>query len=105
VRDEMGARIVASPREAGREAQPGAEDSVTLNQSALVVSGGLRPGEPVTAKNKNSFGFGAGRGHGVAVFNASLFSSGSKRQMLTFDVEPSAKREPAVPPKVAAARN
>jgi hypothetical protein len=70
------------------------------------VSASLRPGEPVTAKNKNSFGFGAGRGHVVAAVNASLFLSGSKRQVLTFDVEPAAaKREPAVPPKVAAARN
>src|SRR5262245_14246643 len=105
VNDEIVATIVASLREAGLEAQPGSEDSVTLNQSALVVSGGLRPGETVTAKNKNSFGFGAGRGHVAAAVNASLFSSGSKRQVLAFDVEPSAKREPAVPPKVAAARN
>jgi hypothetical protein len=106
VNDEIVATIVASLREAGLEAQPGAEDAVTLNQSALVVSGGLRPGEPVTTKNKNSFGFGAGRGHVVAAVSASLFSSGSRRQVLTFDVEPTAaRREPAVPPKVAAARN
>ena len=106
VNDEIVATIVASLREAGLEAQPGAEDAVTLDQSALVVSGGLRPGEPVTAKNKNSFGFGAGRGHVVAAVSASLFSSGSRRQVLTFDVEPTAaRREPAVPPKVAAARN
>ena len=106
VNDEIVATIVASLREAGLEAQPGAEDAVTLNQSALVVSGGLRPGEPITAKNKNSFGFGAGRGHVVAVVNVSLFSSGSKRQVLTFDVEPAAaRREPAMPPKVAAAHN
>jgi hypothetical protein len=106
VNDEIVATVVASLREAGLEAQPGAEDAVTLNQSALVVSGGLRPGEPVTAKNKNSFGFGAGRGHVVAAVSASLFSSGSRRQVLTFDVEQTApKREPAVPPKVAAARN
>ena len=62
VNDEIVATVVASLREAGLEAQPGADDAVTPNQSALVVSGGLRPGEPVTAKNKNSFGFGAGRG-------------------------------------------
>ena len=106
VNDEIVATIVASLREAGLDAQPGADDAVTLDQSLLVVSGGLRPGEPVTAKNKNSFGFGAGRGHVVATVSASLFSSGSKRQVLTFDVEPTAaKREPAVPPKVAAARN
>jgi len=106
VNDEIVATVVATLREAGLEAQPGAEDAVTLSQSALVVSGGLRPGEPVTAKNKNSFGFGAGRGHVVATVSASLFSSGSRRQVLTFDVEQTApKRVPAVPPKVAAARN
>jgi hypothetical protein len=106
VNDEIVATIITSLREAGLEAQPGAEDAVTLDQSALVVSGGLRPGEPVTAKNKNSFGFGAGRGHVAATVNALLFSSGSRRQVLTFDVEPAAaRREPAVPPKVAAARN
>lgn len=106
VNDEIVATVVATLREAGLEAQPGAEDAVTLSQSALVVSGGLRPGEPVTAKNKNSFGFGAGRGHVVAAVSASLFSSGSRRQVLTFDVEQTApKREPTVPPKVAAARN
>ena len=106
VNDEIVATFITSLREAGLEAQPGAEDAVTLDQSALVVSGGLRPGEPVTAKNKNSFGFGAGRGHVVAAVNATLFSSGSRRQVLTFDVEPTAaRREPAVPPKVAAARN
>ncbi len=92
VNDEIVATIVASLREAGLEAQPGAEDAVTLDQSALVVSGGLRPGEPVTAKNKNSFGFGAGRGHVVAAVSASLFSSGSRRQVLTFDVEPTASQ-------------
>jgi hypothetical protein len=106
VNDEIVATIVASLREAGLPAQPGAEDAVTLSQSALVVSGNLRPGEPVTAKNKNSFGFGAGRGQVAAAVGASLFSSGSRRQVLTFDVQPTAAaREPAVPPKVAAARN
>jgi hypothetical protein len=106
VNDEIVATIVVSLREAGLKAQPGAEDAVTLDQSALVVSGGLRPGEPATAKNKNSFGFGAGRGHVVAAVNASLFSAGSKRQVLAFDIEPTAaRREPALPPKVGAARN
>jgi len=106
VNDEIVATIIAGLREAGLEAQSGGEDAITLDQSALVVSAGLRPGEPVTPKNKNSFGFGAGRGHVVAAVTASLFSSGSKRQVLTFEVEAAApKREPAVSPKVAAARN
>jgi len=104
VNDGIVATIAASLREAGLDAQPGAEDSLTLSQSALVVSGNLRPGATVTAKNRNNFGFGSGRDHVVAAMTGSLFSSGGKRQVLTFDAEP-AKREAAVPPKVAAARN
>lgn len=104
VNDEIVATVIASLREAGLEAQAGGEDMLTLDQSALVVSGSLRPSEPVTAKNKNSFGFGSGRGHVTAAMKASLFSSGRKRQLLTFDAEP-AKGEPALAPKVAAARN
>lgn len=104
VNDEIVATIIATLREAGLEAQAGGEDTLSLSQSALVVSGSLRPSEPVTAKNRNNFGFGSGRGHVVAAMTASLFSAGSKRQVLTFDAEP-AKSEPAPPPKVAAARN
>jgi|SRR5690242_18304952 hypothetical protein len=104
VNDEIVATIVATLREAGLEAQPGSEDSLTLAQSALVVSGNLRPGEPVTAKNRNSFGFGSGRGHVVAAMTGSLFSPSGKREVLNFDAGP-AKREASGPPKVAAARN
>ena len=106
VNDEIVATIIASLREAGLDARGGSEDTLTLDQSALVMSGNLRPSVPVTEKNKNSIGFGAGRGHVVAVMTGSLFASGGKREALTFSAEaPAPKREPAVPPKVAAARN
>ena len=60
----------------------------------------------VTDKNKNNFGFGAGRGRIVASMTGVLFSAGGKREVLAFNTEVGAgKRDPAVPPKVAAARN
>ena len=106
VNDEIVATIIATLREAGLDARNGGEDTLTLDQSALVVSGNLRPSEPVTEKNKNSIGFGAGRGHVMAVMTGALFSSGGKRELLTFSVETTAaRREPPVPPKVATARN
>jgi hypothetical protein len=106
VNDEIVATIIVSLREAGLDARGGSEDTLTLDQSALVMSGSLRPSVPVTEKNKNSIGFGAGRGHVVAAMSGSLFSGGGKRDVLTFNAETTApKREPAVPPKVAAARN
>jgi hypothetical protein len=106
VNDEIVATVIAALREAGFEARNGGEDTLTLDQNALVISGNLRPNVPVTEKNKNSIGFGAGRGHVVAVMIGTLFSSGGKREVLTFNAEVTgAKREPPVPPKVAAARN
>ena len=106
VNDEIVATIIVSLRESGLDAQPGGEDTLTADQSALVVAGSLRPAEAVTDKNKNSFGFGPGRGHVVAVMNASLFSPAGRHELQTFNVQPAAaKREPPVPPKVAAARN
>jgi hypothetical protein len=104
VNDEIVATVIVELREAGLDAQVGGEDTLSPNQAALVVSGGLRPSEPVTPKNRNSFGFGSGRGHVTAAMTASLVSAGSKRQVLTFNAE-AAKSEPAPPPRVAAARN
>src|SRR5215831_17095166 len=106
VNDEIVATIIVVLRENGLDARSGGEDSLTLDQSALVVSGNLRANEPVTEKNKNSIGVGGGRGHVVAVMHGALFSAGGKRDVLNFNVEVIApRREPSVPPKVAAARN
>ncbi len=106
VNDEIVASIIATLREGGIAAQTGGEDTLTLDQSALLISGNLRPGGTVTEKNKNSFGFGGGRGHVVAAMTGTLFSAGGKREVLAFNAEiVPGKREPTVPPKIAVARN
>jgi len=106
VNDEIVANIVTTLRTAGLDARLGSEDTLTLDQTALVITGKLRPGEPVTDRNKDSFGFGTGRGHVVAAMSASMFSASGKREVLTFNVEPAGpKREPALPPKQTVANN
>jgi len=106
VNDEIVATVIVTLREAGLDARSGGEETLTLDQSALVISGNLRPSVPVTEKNKNSIGFGTGRGHVVAVMTGSLFSSGGKREVLSFNAETTApKRESPLSPKVAAAHN
>jgi hypothetical protein len=97
VNDEIVAAIVASLREAGLDAQPGNEDTLP---DAAVVSGRLRPADPVAAKNNQS-GFGSGRGGVVA----DMMVSRSKRQLLAFAAEGSKKASPAPTGKMAAARN
>ncbi|HUL87530.1 MAG TPA: hypothetical protein VLU23_05035 [Pseudolabrys sp.] len=106
VNAEIVATIIATLQEGGIAAQAGGEDTLTLDENALVLSGNLRPNQTVTEKNKNNFGFGAGRGHIVASMTGVLFSAGGKREVLAFNAEVVAgKRDPAVPPKIAAARN
>jgi len=106
VNDEIVATIIVTLREGGLDARNGSEDTLTLDQNAFVVTGNLRPSEPVTEKNKNSIGFGSGRGHVVAAVSASLYSAGGKHDLLTFNVESAgSRREAPVSAKVAAARN
>jgi len=105
VNDEIVATIIVTLREGGLDARNGSEDTLTLDQNAFVVTGNLRPSEPVTEKNKNSIGFGSGRGHVVAAVSGSLYSAGGKHDLLTFNVESAGKRESPVSAKVAAARN
>jgi len=106
VNDEIVATIIVTLREGGLDARNGSEDTLTLDQNAFVVTGNLRPSEPVTEKNKNSIGFGSGRGHVVASVSGSLYSAGGKHDLLTFNVESAGgKREAPVSAKVAAARN
>jgi len=106
VNDEIVATIVVRLREAGLEARPGGEDTLTRDQTAVILTGTLRAAEPVTDKNKNSFGFGTGRGRVIAAMNAALFSPAGRHEMQPFNIGPiPARREPPVPPKVAAARN
>ena len=104
VNDEIVASIVASLREAGLEAQPGSEDTLSLKDDAIVVSGQLRAADPGAAKN-NQVGFGSGRSGVVAEMTITSMSGGGKKQLLSFSAE--SGRRPGAPAsgKLAASRN
>ena len=70
----------------------------------LVVSGRLRPGEPGSAAKNKQIGFGAGRGSVVADMTLSYFSSGGKKQLLSFIADAKGAGKPPAG-KQAAARN
>jgi outer membrane murein-binding lipoprotein Lpp len=87
VNDEIVASIVATLREAGLEAQPGSEDTLTLNDEALVVGGRLRPGEQGSVGKNKPIGFAVGHGGVVAEMTVSYFSSRGKQQLLRFSAD------------------
>jgi hypothetical protein len=89
VNDEIVASIVATLREAGLDAQPGAEEGLSPSSNAVVVSGRLRPSD-ANAK-KNEAGIGGGKSNVVADMTMSSFSSFGKRELLTFPAEATAK--------------
>jgi hypothetical protein len=97
VNDEIVAAIVASLREAGLDAQPGNEDTLT---DAVIVSGRLRAADPAAAKN-NQVGFGSGRAGVVA----DMMVSRSKRQLLAFAADLGKRNSPPPTGKLAASRN
>jgi hypothetical protein len=94
VNDEIVATIVATLREAGLDAQPGSEVSLSLKDDAVSVSGTLRAADPAAGK-KNLVGFGSGRGGVIADMNMIRVSGGGKRPLLTFAVD--AGKRVAVP--------
>lgn len=89
VNDEIVATIIATLREAGIAARAGSEESLSLDQTALIVAGRLHPAEGVSAKQKNSIGFGWGRDSVSASMTVSYFSSGGRRQLTAFTIEQS----------------
>ena len=101
VNDEIMASIVVTLREAGLEAQPGSEDTLSLKDDAVVVIGRLHARDPASAAVKNNqIGFGAGRGGVVADMTVTHFSSGGRKQLMAFTAELASGHKP--PP---AARN
>jgi hypothetical protein len=104
VNDEIVAAIVATVREAGLDAQPGNEDSLSLKDRAVLIQGRLRPGDEASAGKNKGFGFGDGRGGVAADMTLSYFSSGGKRQLTTISADAKDAGKPAVG-KQAAARN
>lgn len=106
VNDEIVATVVASLREVGLEAQPGAEDAVTLNQSALVVSGGAaseRAGHGQEQEQLRLWGGAGARGRGRQCLSAVLGKQtpGADFRCRTNGIQARARGAP----KVAAARN
>jgi len=103
VNDEIVASIVATLREAGLDAQPGAEDALSLKDDAVLVSGSLRAADPAAGK-KNLVGFGSGRSGVVADMTVSNFSGFGKKQLLGFALDAPSGRK-AASAKSAAATN
>ena len=89
VNDEIVASIVATLREAGLDAQPGAEEGLSASSNAVVVSGRLRPTDENTKKNEA--GLGGGKSNVTADMRVSTFSTFGKRELLTFPAETNAK--------------
>lgn len=89
VNDEIVASIVTTLREAGLDAQPGAEEGLNASSNAVVVSGRLRPSNANAGKNEA--GIGGGKSNVTADMTMSTFSSLGKRQLLSFSAEASAK--------------
>jgi len=89
VNDEIVASIVATLREAGLDAQPGAEEGLSASANAVVVSGRLRPSD-ANAK-KNEAGIGGGKSNVTADMTLSSISTFGKRELLTFSAEANAK--------------
>lgn len=98
VNDEIVATIVVTLREAGLEARAANEDTLTLNDDALLITGRLRGADP--RAKPESIGFGSGRSGVVADMSLSQWSNGGKRELSTFAVEP-----PKKPGATPAARN
>lgn len=89
VNDEIVASIVATLREAGLDAQPGAEEGLSGSSNAVVVTGRLRPSD--ANARKNEAGIGGGKSNVTADMTMSAFSSLGKRQLLSFSAEANAK--------------
>ena len=104
VNDEIVASVVATLREAGLEAQPGSEDTLTLNDEVLVMGGRLRPGEPGSVGKGKPIGFAVGHSGVIADMTVSYFSGRGKQQVLSFSADAKGAGKPPVG-KEAAARN
>lgn len=94
VNDEIVATIVATLREAGLNARIGTEESLSLSDEAVLVSGRLRGIDEGNRTQRNLIGFGEGRSNVVADMQLTKFSSGGKRDLLSFTAEAQSRRRP-----------
>jgi hypothetical protein len=94
VNDEIVSTIIATVRAAGLEARAGSEDTLTLDQTTLVVTGRLRSIDQGNRTQRNVIGFGAGRSGVVADMSASHYSSAGKKPVLSFTADAQSGRKP-----------
>jgi hypothetical protein len=104
VNDEIVATIIATLREAGLDAEPGSQESISLKEDAVLITGSLRPASLADLAKKKKIGFGSGYGSVAADMTLWLYASGGKKQLLAFAAQVHGKA-PAVSRKEAAARN
>lgn len=93
VNDEIVATIVATLKSAGLDAQPGSEESLSLAERAVAVSGRLVPARPDAKKNEA--GIGGGHSGVAAELTLSSLSSFGKKTLTSFEAAPGAGKKPA----------
>jgi hypothetical protein len=106
VNDEIVATIIETLREAGLEAQAGGEETFTLKDDALIVTGRVRTIDEGNRTERNLIGFGAGRSGVMADMAVAHFSAAGKKELLSFTAEAQSRRRPgaAVTAPISAAR-
>ena len=102
VNDEIIATIVATLRSAGLEAQSGSQESLSLAERAVVVSGRLVPANP--SAKKNEAGIGGGHGGVSAEMSLSSSSTFGNKKLYGFVTDP-ADGKKSIGAKNAAAAN
>ncbi|MCK9918901.1 hypothetical protein MXD81_58235 [Microbacteriaceae bacterium K1510] len=89
VNDEIVATIVATLRQAGLDAQPGAAESISASDAAVLVTGTLRP---ESERAHDTTGFGPNRGGVAADMVVTNMAGGSRKELLTFMVDAPSRR-------------
>ncbi len=89
VNDEIVATVVATLREAGLDAAPGAEESLSAKSDAVIVKGRLRPAD--AAAKKNEAGIGGGKSNVTADMTLSKVSALGQRDLMSFSAGASGK--------------
>ena len=89
VNDEIVATVVATLREAGLDAAPGAEEGLSASSEAVIVKGRLRAAD--AAAKKNEAGIGGGKSNVAADMTVSKFSTFGKRDLMAFSAETNGK--------------
>lgn len=102
VNDEIVATIVATLKSAGLDAQAGGEESVSLADRAVAVSGRLAPAN--AAAQKNEAGIGGGKSGVIAEMSLSSSGTFGKKQLLRFSTD-AAPAKKGAGGKAAAAAN